>query len=146
MELAADQLTSTNYFLIITDLFNSIEVYWPSFTFIYLHLPPIAFIYLHTPLYTSISLHLPSYTFIYLQKGPLTFIHLHLPQLAFIHLHYVKTALLRNQHLWMRWLDGHSNFARVLSFDVSKAFDSVSHRVVTDKLKKVPDINPYIVN
>ena len=46
----------------------------------------------------------------------------------------------------MRWLDGHSNFVRVLSFDFSKAFDSVSHRVVTDKLKKVPNINPYIVN
>ena len=46
----------------------------------------------------------------------------------------------------MRWLDGHSNSVRVLSFDFSKAFDSVSHRAVTDKLKKVPDINPYIVN
>ena len=46
----------------------------------------------------------------------------------------------------MRWLNGHSNFVRVLSFDFSTAFDSVSHRVVTDKLKKVPDINPYIVN
>ena len=57
-----------------------------------------------------------------------------------------ETALLRNQHFWMRWLDGHSNFVRVLSFDFSKAFGSVSHRVVTDKLKKVPDINPYIVN
>ena len=57
-----------------------------------------------------------------------------------------ETALLRNQHFWMRWLDGHSNFVRVLSFDFSKMFDSVSHRVVTDKPKKVPDINPYIVN
>ena len=57
-----------------------------------------------------------------------------------------ETALLYNQHFWMRWLDGHSNFVRVLSFDFSKAFDSISHRVVTDKLKKVPDINPYIVN
>ncbi|PFX22131.1 Hemicentin-2 [Stylophora pistillata] len=47
---------------------------------------------------------------------------------------------------WMRWLDGHSNFVRVTSFDFSKAFDSVSHRVVIDKLKKVPEINPYIVN
>lgn len=46
----------------------------------------------------------------------------------------------------MRWLDGHSNFVRVLSFDFSKAFDSVSHRVVNNKLKKVPDINPCIVN
>ena len=41
----------------------------------------------------------------------------------------------------MRWLDGHSYFVRVLSFNFSKAFDSV-----TDKLNKVPDINPYIVN
>ena len=57
-----------------------------------------------------------------------------------------ETALLYNQHFWMRWLDGHSKFVRVLSFDFSKAFDSVSHRVVIDKLKKVPDINPYIVN
>ena len=57
-----------------------------------------------------------------------------------------ETALLYNQHFWMRSLDGHFNFVRVLSFDFSKAFDSVSHRVVTDKLKKVPDINPYIVN
>ena len=40
----------------------------------------------------------------------------------------------------MRWLDGLSNFVRVLSFDFSKVFDSVSHRVVTDKLKEVPDI------
>ena len=45
----------------------------------------------------------------------------------------------------MRWLDGHSNFVRVLSFDFSKASDSVSYRVVGDNLKKVPDINPYIV-
>ena len=57
-----------------------------------------------------------------------------------------ENALLYNQHFWMRWLDGHSNFVRVLSFDFSKAFDSISHRVVTDKLKKVPDLNPYIVN
>ena len=55
-----------------------------------------------------------------------------------------ETALLYNQ--WMRWLDGHSNFVRVLSFDFSKAFDSVSHRVVADELKKVPEINPCIVN
>ena len=55
-----------------------------------------------------------------------------------------ETALLYNQ--WMRWLDGHSNFVRVLSFDFSKAFDSISHRAVTDKLRRVPDINPYIVN
>ena len=41
----------------------------------------------------------------------------------------------------MIWLDGHSNFVTVLSFDFSRAFDSVFHRVVTNKLNKVPDIN-----
>ena len=46
----------------------------------------------------------------------------------------------------MRWLDGHSNFVRVLSYDFSKPFDSVPNRVVTDKRKKLPDINPSIVN
>ena len=36
--------------------------------------------------------------------------------------------------------------ALVLSFDFAKAFDSVSHRLVTNKPnKKVPDITPYIV-
>ena len=51
-----------------------------------------------------------------------------------------------NQHFWMRWLDGPANFVRVFSFDFSKAFDSVSHRIVIDKLRTVADINPYIVN
>ena len=47
-----------------------------------------------------------------------------------------ETVLLNNQHFQMRWLDSHSNFVRVLSFDFSKAFDSVSHRVVvTDEFK-----------
>ena len=57
-----------------------------------------------------------------------------------------ETALLYDQHFWMRWLDGHSIFVRVLFFDFSKAFDSISHGIVTNKLKKVPDINPNIVN
>ena len=57
-----------------------------------------------------------------------------------------ETALLYNQHFWMRWLDVPANFVRVLSFDFSKAFDSVSHRIVIDKLRTVADINPYIVN
>ena len=55
-----------------------------------------------------------------------------------------ETALLYSQHFWMRWLDGHSNFVRVLSLEFSKAFDSVSHGIVTDKLKRLPDINPHI--
>ena len=31
-----------------------------------------------------------------------------------------ETALLYNQHFWMRWLDGHSNFVRVLSLTSRK--------------------------
>ena len=34
---------------------------------------------------------------------------------------------------------------RVLSFDFSKAFDTVSHKVICDKLKST-NINPYIIN
>ena len=56
-----------------------------------------------------------------------------------------ENALLYNQHFWMRWLDGHSNFVRVLSFDFSKAFDSVSHRVVTDNLRKCLTLTPILL-
>ena len=70
----------------------------------------------------------------------------HSDQFAFKKNCGTETALLYNQHFWVRWFDGHSNFVRVLSFDFSKAFDSVSHGIVSDKLKKVPDINPSIVN
>ena len=37
------------------------------------------------------------------------------------------------------------SFVKVLSFDFSKAFDSVSHKIVCDKLKFY-DLNPYITN
>ena len=57
-------------------------------------------------------------------------------------------ALLHNQHTWMKWLDGPTDFARVLSFDVSKAFDSVLHygTLVPEKIKSLPGINPYFIN
>ena len=54
-------------------------------------------------------------------------------------------ALVKSQHYWMKWLDGNSDFARVLSFDLSKAFDTVSHYILSDKLKAT-DINPYVIN
>ena len=38
-----------------------------------------------------------------------------------------------------------ADFIRVLSFDFSKAFDSVPHNVVTEKLKQT-NLNPYIIN
>ena len=75
-------------------------------------------------------------------EGSILDFELRKPVTCFIH----SDQFAYNQHFWMRWLDDHSNFVRFLSFDFSKAFDSVSHRVVTDELKKVPEINPCIVN
>ena len=54
-------------------------------------------------------------------------------------------ALVKSQHYWLKWLDGNANFVRVLSFDFSKAFDTVSHYILSDKLKAI-DINPYVIN
>ena len=54
-------------------------------------------------------------------------------------------ALLKSLHNWLKWLDGNAGFVRIFSFDFSKAFDSVSHRILVSKLKDV-DINPYILN
>ena len=54
-------------------------------------------------------------------------------------------ALVKSQHYWLKWLDGNANFVRVLSFDFSKAFDTVSHYILSDKLKAT-DINRYEIN
>ena len=44
-------------------------------------------------------------------------------------------ALIKCQHNWLRWLDDDVDFVRVLSFDLSKAFDTVSHKIVCEKLR-----------
>ena len=54
-------------------------------------------------------------------------------------------ALLKCQHIWLSALDRDSDFVRVLSFDFSKAFDTVPHKIICDKLKST-NINPYIIN
>ena len=54
-------------------------------------------------------------------------------------------ALIKCQHHWLRWLDNDVDFVRVLSFDFSKAFDTVSHKIVCEKLKAT-NLNPYIIN
>ena len=47
----------------------------------------------------------------------------------------------------MYWttLDGNADFVRIFSFEFSKAFNSVSHRILVSKLRDV-DIKPYILN
>ena len=66
-------------------------------------------------------------------------------QLGYMEGRSTSMALIKCQHHWLDWLDKDADFVRVLSFDFSKALDSVSHRVLCDKLKSY-DINPYIIN
>ena len=57
----------------------------------------------------------------------------------------ITMALLRSQHYWLKALDGEADHVRVLSFDFSKAFDTVSHKIIIEKLK-CTKLNPYIIN
>ena len=54
-------------------------------------------------------------------------------------------ALLTCHHHWLKWLDRTTDFVRVFSFDFSKAFDSVPHAIVCNKLMSL-NINPYVIN
>ena len=54
-------------------------------------------------------------------------------------------ALLTCHHHWLKWLDRTTDFVRVFSFDFSKAFDSVPHTIVCNKLMSL-NINPYVIN
>lgn len=42
-------------------------------------------------------------------------------------------------------LDDDADFVRVLSFDFGKAFDTLSHKIVSEKLRST-NLNPYIIN
>ena len=66
-------------------------------------------------------------------------------QFAYKKGHNSTMALIKSQHRWLEWLDKNANYVRVLSFDFSKAFDSVPHDLLFEKVKKLP-INPYVVN
>ena len=48
--------------------------------------------------------------------------------------HKTTMALIKNQHFWLKSLDSGADFVRVFAFDFRKAFDSVSHLIVCDKL------------
>ena len=45
----------------------------------------------------------------------------------------------------MKWLEDDAGYVRVISFDLSKAFDTVPHDIICEKLKAT-DLNPYIIN
>ena len=55
------------------------------------------------------------------------------------------TALITCQHHWLKWLDEDVDFVRIISFDLSKAFDSVPHDIICEKLKAT-NLNPYVIN
>ena len=54
-------------------------------------------------------------------------------------------ALIKCYHSWLEWLDGDADFVRVFTFDFKKAFDYVSHYLLSEKLKALK-VNPYIIN
>ena len=70
---------------------------------------------------------------------------IHKDQFAYRKNHSSTTALIKAQHTWLEWLDRGAKMVRVFSFDFKKAFDSVPHDVLCDKIKNL-HINPYVIN
>ena len=54
-------------------------------------------------------------------------------------------TLIKSQHMWHQWMDRKATAVRIFSFDFSKAFDSVSHNIVCEKLKTC-HLNTYVYN
>ena len=55
-------------------------------------------------------------------------------------------ALLRSQHYWLKALDGEADHVRVLSFDFSKVFHTVSHKIIIEKLPNIPSLILTVIN
>jgi len=66
-------------------------------------------------------------------------------QFAYKKGHNTAMALIKCQRFWLEQPNRDAHFDRAFSFDFSKAFDSVSHRVVCETIVSY-DINPYIKN
>ena len=66
-------------------------------------------------------------------------------QFAYKAKHNSSMALIICQHTWLQWLDNDTKFIRVLSFVFRKAFDSVPHDILCEKLKQML-VNPYVIN
>ena len=78
-------------------------------------------------------------------KPVITRSYLSLDQFAYREGTNTSKALIKSQHMWLKWLDtGEADCVRVFAFNFSKAFDSVNHFILFNKLKELP-INPYIV-
>lgn len=53
-------------------------------------------------------------------------------QFAYMEGRSTSKALIKCQHHWLNWLDKDADFVQVLSFDFSKAFDSLFQRVLSN--------------
>ena len=67
-------------------------------------------------------------------------------QFAYMEGRSTSKALIKCQHHWLNWLDKDADFVQVLSFHFSKAFDSLSQRVLRDKVKSYHTASCVITN